>query len=348
MRQPKYVEIAESFERRISRGDYAFSSLPGAQKLAGEMGVSYLTARQAVKYLIDRGAVERLSTGRLQVIGQVSKNDGPMVALITPFWNFSQWHSKIRSEVDAAQGKLRIVAYAHNDDPIITEALDGEFDIFFIMLPGEPGPMLIERLKKINGKVVVLFNDMTKHNLRSLLGAPISKLEEMLEGLINTGHQRIDCLNTQPNVQDIRDRVSLWEKTLKKHSIEGVLYNFPVQPFEVPGDPAYTHAKEILSREKIPDAIFCTTVEQAAGAYRACWELGLVVGEDISVCCFGEYEKARMMTPALCTVRSPDPGPMIGKIIKNLSTVKKYPDKMLYRPEGSEIFWGESIKNSSQ
>ena len=344
MKKPKYIEIAKSFERRIQRGDYAFSTLPGAQKLAGEMGVSYLTARQAVKHLIDLGLVERLSTGRLQVAGESSRNNGPMVALITPFWSFNQWHSNIRKEVDAAKGRLRIVAYAHNDDPIITEALDGDFDLIFMLLPGDPGPMLIERLKKLAGKVIVLFYDMTELKLHSLLGAELSMLDDMLANLIGIGHKRIDCLNTQPLSNDVRKRLVLWKECLNKYGAGGILHSSPVKAFEQPGPPAYALTMDILNQPEIPDAIFCTTVEQAVGVYRACWEKGVKVGIDISVFSFGEYHRAKMMTPALCTVVSPDPGPMIGKIIKDLTTEKKYPDKLIYRPEGSEIFWGESIK----
>ena len=47
--QLKYVQIAEQLKRRIENGDYNFCAMPGVPKLAAEIGVSYLTARQAVQ-----------------------------------------------------------------------------------------------------------------------------------------------------------------------------------------------------------------------------------------------------------------------------------------------------------
>lgn len=343
MKHPKYIEIAKSFERRIHSGDYAFATMPGAHKLAGEMGVSYLTARKAVKHLIDHGVVERLDTGRLQVRRKAVKTTGPMVALITPFWNFSTWHMGVRKEVAACNGKLRIVAYTHNDDPIITEALDGDFDIIFVMLPSStPGPMLIERLKKIRRKVVVMFHDMTEYGFRTLVGAPFSELEKLIEKLIENGHKRIDCLNTQPFEREMLLRVGVWEDMLKKHSIKGKFYNYPVEPFESPIEPAYEHAKEILQQGKV-DTIFSSTVDSVRGIYRASWELGLKPGVDFSVFSFGEYERAKMLTPALATIVSPDPGSTIRQMINDILS-ENY-EKLLYRPEGAYIAWGESIKN---
>ena len=67
MAEAKYIQIAELFKRRILSGDYEFSSIPGAQRLASEVGVSYLTARQAVQRLIDEKVLERQDTGRLKI-----------------------------------------------------------------------------------------------------------------------------------------------------------------------------------------------------------------------------------------------------------------------------------------
>ena len=48
---PKYLEIAELLRSRLARGEYPAGKLPPLRKLAADMGVSYLTARHAVKTL---------------------------------------------------------------------------------------------------------------------------------------------------------------------------------------------------------------------------------------------------------------------------------------------------------
>ena len=67
MVKSKYIQITELFKRRLERGDYSFTSLPGAQKRAAETGVSYLTARQAIQTLIDDGVLKRLENGRMDI-----------------------------------------------------------------------------------------------------------------------------------------------------------------------------------------------------------------------------------------------------------------------------------------
>ena len=52
---PKYLEIAELLRSRLARGEYPAGKLPPLRKLAADMGVSYLTARHAVKTLKEAG-----------------------------------------------------------------------------------------------------------------------------------------------------------------------------------------------------------------------------------------------------------------------------------------------------
>ena len=63
----KSNQIAELLSERIRNADYSVTRLPGARKLATELGVSYLTALHALNQLYDQGVIRRQSNGRFAV-----------------------------------------------------------------------------------------------------------------------------------------------------------------------------------------------------------------------------------------------------------------------------------------
>ena len=54
----KFQRVVAVLERRIRRGDYLLRPLPGERRIAEETGVSHMTARKAVRALLDRHGVK--------------------------------------------------------------------------------------------------------------------------------------------------------------------------------------------------------------------------------------------------------------------------------------------------
>lgn len=106
---PKYLEIAELLRSRLARGEYPAGKLPPLRKLAADMGVSYLTARHAVKTLKEAGW-NRTRAAR------------PLVAMVTPLWAFTEWHRAVRNSTEALGGQVRFIAYASDTDPNISRS----------------------------------------------------------------------------------------------------------------------------------------------------------------------------------------------------------------------------------
>ena len=53
-RKQKFKDVMSVIERRIRQGDYVLTPIPGERKIAEETGVSHMTARKAVRGLLDR------------------------------------------------------------------------------------------------------------------------------------------------------------------------------------------------------------------------------------------------------------------------------------------------------
>ena len=169
---PKYLEIAELLRSRLARGEYPAGKLPPLRKLAADMGVSYLTARHAVKTLKEAGW-NRTRAAR------------PLVAMVTPLWAFTEWHRAVRNSTEALGGQVRFIAYASDTDPNISEAInENEYDVIFLSLPDREDSRLLELVSRENDRVVVMFRDMSMYGIRSLLGADPVYIERFLEHLV--------------------------------------------------------------------------------------------------------------------------------------------------------------------
>ena len=329
---PKYLEIAELLRSRLSLGEYPAGKLPPLRKLAADMGVSYLTARHAVKTLKEAGW-NRTRAAR------------PLVAMVTPLWAFTEWHRAVRNSTEALGGQVRFIAYASDTDPNISEAInENEYDVIFLSLPDREDSRLLELVSRENDRVVVMFRDMSMYGIRSLLGADPVYIERFLELLVERGHRRIDAFGRDTDIRaGAGDRYRIWRNWLERHGIEGRFHEMKHQPF-VPDDArAADFCRRKFAAEEFGEAVFCFNPTLASGFYRACFEHGLVPGRDISVFAFGDQEKAMLMTPALATVMNVGVEETIRDIIAEYCPGATRSEVLTFRLKHTEIHEGESI-----
>lgn len=329
---PKYLEIAELLRSRLARGEYPAGKLPPLRKLAADMGVSYLTARHAVKTLKEAGW-NRTRAAR------------PLVAMVTPLWAFTEWHRAVRNSTEALGGQVRFIAYASDTDPNISEAInENEYDVIFLSLPDREDSRLLELVSRENDRVVVMFRDMSMYGIRSLLGADPVYIERFLELLVERGHRRIDAFGRDTDIRaGAGDRYRIWRNWLERHGIEGRFHQMKHQPF-VPDDArAADFCRRKFAAEEFGEAVFCFNPTLASGFYRACFEHGLVPGRDISVFAFGDQEKAMLMTPALATVMNVGVEETIRDIIAEYCPGATRSEVLTFRLKHTEIHEGESI-----
>ena len=329
---PKYLEIAELLRSRLARGEYPAGKLPPLRKLAADMGVSYLTARHAVKTLKEAGW-NRTRAAR------------PLVAMVTPLWAFTEWHRAVRNSTEALGGQVRFIAYASDTDPNISEAInENEYDVIFLSLPDREDSRLVELVSRQTDLVVVIFRDMSMYGIRSLLGADPVYIERFLELLVERGHRRIDAFGRDTDIRaGAGDRYRIWRNWLERHGIEGRFHEMKHQPF-VPDDArAADFCRRKFAAEEFGEAVFCFNPTLASGFYRACFEHGLVPGRDISVFAFGDQEKAMLMTPALATVMNVGVEETIRDIIAEYCPGATRSEVLTFRLKHTEIHEGESI-----
>ncbi len=341
----KYVQIAELLKRRIESGDYKFCAIPGVPKLAAETGVSYLTARQAVGKLIADGVLYRMENGRLAVKpphGIKALN----VVFVLPLYcsNNSVWWRNISRLAREYGCVYREIVYSHDDDPILFEALDGSFDLIFLMA-NQCSQLFYNKIKKNRDKIVMLFHDLSDCGVRCLDGLPPGMVRELIAMLRQRGHRKIDCYAVEPETASVSRRIEAWRQGLAEFDCPGELHYFPVKNFEPVLGASYRRLGEVIAARRFDaDALFCISVETARGALRALYDHGIEVPRDLSLVTFGTPEEAAMTIPSLTTIDTPDPSPAIRAVFEHYLGIRPVPDQLMFRITSDRpIREGESV-----
>lgn len=341
----KYRQVVELLRQRICNGEYPDGTLPAIRQLAEDLGVSYLTARKAVKELKESGIIAHNASNRKIVIDQtVTKH--PLVGVIAPLWRFSEWMRAIRNVTAELGGQSRFVTYASDTDPVITEMLSGNFDVILVELPTRQRPdRLLDRLRKLGSRAVVLFHDMSRYGLRSFVGSSPEYIRLFMERLRRCGCRRIDALGSA-NSGDLEcaARLRAWRSFLTRHRLEGECHDPGILPFEHPELKVWQLALRLIDSGRLPEAVFCLTPALAIGFYRACYERHIEIGRDISIFSFGEQETARFMTPALATIANTDGlEPVMRELLSQYLPGAKPDNRLLFQLTDFELFEGESL-----
>lgn len=346
----KYEEIAKLIERRVQRGDYLLNDLPGERELATEQGVSHMTARRAVQQLVRDNVLIRKPNGRVAVNAQRFGSSGRLqTAILTPVFPsrvYDRWRYALDYVCRERGDSLRPVPYVHWDDPAIFEALE-RFDAVFLLTPSEEVPAWVaERLRNAPRAVVALEADLTPIGIYSIRPFAVRFIDRMLDYAKECGYQRIDCLNAQPLVHEITERIERWHAWRDINGLEGELMNEPVRSYEFPLPQAYEVVRQRLSERGIAPgtAIFCTTGVSAVGAMRALHEHGIAIGSEVGVCTLNDADSGRYTIPSLTLLEAPDLLELTRQCLDDIQAAEggRLPLKFREAKDAS-LFIGESI-----
>jgi LacI family transcriptional regulator len=122
------------------------------------------------------------------------------------------------------------------------------------------------------------------------------------EYLLSLGHRRIAVIGGQP-YKCTTARLAGYRAALQEAGVP--VDPTLVQPGSFQAKAGYAAANTLLDAPEPPSAIFAGNDLQAMGVYRALYERGLRVPDDMSVVGFDDVPLVGLLTPALTTVRQP-------------------------------------------
>lgn len=127
--------------------------------------------------------------------------------------------------------------------------------------------------------------------------------EEMTRYLVSLGHRRIGFIIGHPDHKAVANRHTGFLDGMRACGV-------PVVPSLIQqGDNSFESgescARKLLLQPGPPTAIFASNDDMAAGVVRVAHEMGIAVPDALSVAGFDDFPIARLIWPALTTVRQP-------------------------------------------
>lgn len=349
MRRSKYMLVAERLATRIRNGDYHLNGIPSERDLAVDVGVSHMTARKAIRKLLDDKLIVRLPNGRLDI--QSNGKNAPkhlqtQIALLAPSWNSFEtntWNMALSRMAQEFDFSFRLVYYLHADDPVIKNTIS-RFDCTFF-LPNDPMPQAVyQELREIAKPFVIVNNDWSHLGIPSIRLFPPVFIHKMLDHLASLGHKRIDCLNVQPGGSIISERITQWRVWLAAHGFEGHLYDHQATPYSDSTPIAYETIDSLIKNGKFNcDALLCLTEPGAIGAMKAMAENRLCPGIDVGVCTTDSDGYTRYSIPSITAMEQIDPIPFITTCVKWIQRQEKnWEGQLLLQPADIKVIVRQS------
>ncbi len=346
-RSAKYTEVMAVIERRIRQGDYLLEVFPGERTIAAETGVSHMTARKAVQALIGKRVLKRGTGGTLQINPHYKATEQvAQVVMLYPAYP-SPFLTQLRQTMAVATREhnldLRPVQYVHWDDPVVMDAVSHRGGAIVIPSSSDVPQRVVDAMR--DGKCVSLDIDLSGHGIKSIRLFPDTHVRQVFRHLKKIGHKKIHCISTHTKNAEVERRIGLWREWIKREGLAGELWENPAPSFEDPTP--YAH-KVMLEKLKDQDlngsAVVGTTFPASLGAMRACWEEGLAVGRDISICAVNIESPARFMTPGIAGLDIPDVSSILEQCFGWFLRDEAWDAPMLLEPKRSNFFRGESAE----
>ncbi len=134
-------------------------------------------------------------------------------------------------------------------------------------------------------------------------GDNLSGARRLVEHLISLGHRRIAMFSGPLDISTSRDRLKGYRQALEAA-------NIPYEPelviqTNVDQKGGYQAAKQLLTIENRPSAVFTVNNLAAVGVVQAVWESGLDIPTDLALVCFDDIEFASIICPFLTVMAQP-------------------------------------------
>jgi DNA-binding LacI/PurR family transcriptional regulator len=208
-------------------------------------------------------------------------------------------------EVSRKQGYRLLVEHINRleDLPKVRNLLKGK-EIAGLVINNFQASEVIQPLVDEGYPIVLLQRDDLS-NVHSVSINHLDGVQQLIQHLINIGHQRIACIAyTAMKDSQVRRRFQRFLSTLDAAGIffdERYLREGSFEP-----ETAYEAMKSLLNENPLPTAVYGMNDLMALGAISAIHEAGLKIPEDIAVVGYDGMRFAAFTHPPLTTIQAPE------------------------------------------
>ena len=186
----------------------------------------------------------------------------------------------------------------------ITDTAETISGVDGVICTGTFSRSMVEQIGSWGKPVVFIDVSPDLHRFDAIVVDYRQAVTEILDYLIANGHTRIGFIGgdeTDRDGEKIRDeRISVFREYL---SSRGMYHPEYVKMGDCHAKYGYRLLKELQEEGNLPTALFIANDSMAAGSYKAAYELGLSIPDDISIVGFNDIPTAKYMIPPLTTAR---------------------------------------------
>ncbi|KZL17975.1 HTH-type transcriptional regulator RafR [Pseudovibrio axinellae] len=244
----------------------------------------------------------RLATGRSSVIGIAFPTDMNMF-LDPHFIEFLAGLSEKASQLDYDI----MISSSQNDEVDVYRRFAEKGTVDLVILSNvDLSEERIRLLQDLNIPFIVHGRTATCDTYSYIDINNYSVFHDPTKMLLELGHEKIAILNGHPDRVYAIERFHGWQDALNER---GITPNPDyVRSGVMSEENGYSFAMEVLQLGERPTALLCSSVIMAKGAYKACSDLDIKVGSDISILAHDDsvpLANATEMDPPLTVTRSP-------------------------------------------
>lgn len=312
-----YESVADQLRRSIREGRYRTGDLIGSeQQLAREQGISRMTMRRASELLIKEGLVERRPGKGLYMRGQPVRRDVRRIQVVAGNLDWVPSLQVSRGvQAMASESRMLVQIYdARGDTDLDLEMLrqlphsDAQGAVI-MSLHSLAFNDAVCRLATTDFPFVLADQRMRDLNVPSVTADNYSGGYKAAEHLIGLGHKRIAFVGDL-NATTVEDRLSGMRDAIADAGlpfIRSLVADVSQGKVSMEQWMEFSEGvvRELLQRDAGPTAVICSCDALAYATVRVAGTLGMSVPNDLSVVGYDDAPLARMLSPALTTVRQP-------------------------------------------
>ncbi|MDT6981571.1 LacI family DNA-binding transcriptional regulator [Levilactobacillus zymae] len=178
-----------------------------------------------------------------------------------------------------------------------------QFDGAIVVSQSKDDDAFIETLIQRHLPVVVLNRIIARNDVFNFATNEYLGAKKILEYAIRMGHRRFGLIGGAASFVSAGDRQRGFADVIRDNGAE-TRSEWQREGNYLP-ESGYQAMRQILSAAETPTCVFATNDDMAAGAVRACQDLGYKVPADISIIGYDDMSYSKYLVPRLTTVRKP-------------------------------------------
>jgi len=319
---PLYYQIKNDIFKDIESGKYfPGERLPAERVLAEKYGVTRMTIRQAIKFLVEQGFLKVRHGSGTYVSDRkhsISQNDNKIIGVLVPDIQRGIMIDLIRGIEDEAikAGYNTIICNTDNlwdkanvyVNQLVANGIKGAIfvpvqDIENGEKKEENNRQIIEKFYNNSTPVVLVDHDCKKVSADLIVSDNFSGGYEMTKHLINKGHRRIAVVYDFEETS-ILDRISGYKKALRDNDIE-FDPNLIQKIKEYGFTESFSELIKLIVGELNATAIFAMNDLLAADVYYHTGKLKIDIPKDVSVVGYDDLPFSALLETPLTTIHQP-------------------------------------------